>query len=346
MEKHKYLISLDGDRPSIGREEIEALSDAENLRIRKKEEGNLEMWVESNDEDMWVLNKRSAYIKKIYKVLGPRKELTPECLQKVFRNRFLSYHGIPGTFRIDTDLLSAGGKKSEVIDKVADLISKKTWAEVSLSRPDKIFAPCIKDSKHYLFVKLPPLRKGFRDREPKYRPYSPSITMGAKLSRGLVNLSRASPDMVFLDPFCGSGSLLLEAASLGCDTKGCDLSKTFLKGARWNAEFYQLSSRIKIFKADGTDLPLSDNSIWSIASDPPYGKAASLFGKDIEQLYQDFLEEAKRVLVPQRFLAFCSPSPVEGVMRDLSGWRKLFHTKRKVHGSLTRHIFVFQNKRE
>lgn len=345
MEKHEYLIYLDRDFPSIGKEEIKALSEAKNFRIRKQEEGNLKMWVESNDEDMWELNKRSAYIKKIYKVLGSSTDLTSKYLQKVFRNRFLSHQGLPGTFRIDTDLLSSEKEQSEVIDEVADLIYEKTWAEVSLSRPDKIFSPCIKDSKNHLFVKLPPLRKEFRDREPKYRPYSPSITMGAELSRGLVNLSRASPGMSFLDPFCGSGSFLLEAASIGCDIKGCDLSTKFLEGARWNAEFYQLSSRIKLFKADATDLPFPDNSIWSIASDPPYGKAAGLFGKEIEQLYRDFLKEAKRVLLPQRLLAFCSPSPIKDLVRNLSGWRNLFHVKRKIHGSLTRHIFVFQNKK-
>ena len=57
------------------------------------------------------------------------------------------------------------------------------------------------------------MRQDWVIRRPRARPFFHPAAIFPKLSRALVNLSRVGAGEVFLDPFCGTGSLLLEATS-------------------------------------------------------------------------------------------------------------------------------------
>lgn len=346
MPKAKCLLLLDKQFPTISRSEIPAIAEIKEVPVQIEQEDFLKLKVISTDEGIRFLSWRSAYVKEVYKILCSVRSLSSSYLKRTFRNAFLSHQGLPGTFRIDvnTDLVSTQVEKQQLIHRTANLITKQTNAVVSLESPEKIFSPLVRNSEIILLAKFPPLTKDFRKREPKYRPYSPSITMAAKLSRALVNLARASAGKPFLDPFCGSGSFLLEAAAIGAKTIGCDLSKKSLGGALWNAKFFDLASRIQLQKADATNLSVPANSIWSIATDLPYGKAAGLYGREIGRLYRDFLVEAKRILRPKRYLAFCASGPIETIVEHASGWTDCFHLKMPLPGDLTRHIFVLQKE--
>lgn len=60
-----------------------------------------------------------------------------------------------------------------------------------------------------------------------------------KLARMLINLARQPQTHTLLDPFCGSGSLLMEAALLGLQPVGCDSSKKAIEDTRANNEWLQ-----------------------------------------------------------------------------------------------------------
>lgn len=71
------------------------------------------------------------------------------------------------------------------------------------------------------------------------RPFvdAKSGIMPPKISRILVNLSLSSPPAIshtLLDPFCGSGTLLAEAMTLGLNTIGSDLSKQAIDHSQAN----------------------------------------------------------------------------------------------------------------
>lgn len=339
----RFLLVLDSKFPQIGRKEIQTLSKAEKFPLQEVKRKNKKIWIKSNDKSGRKLNERGAYVNEVYKELGPLYSIRPTTLKKVFRNTFLSHKELPGTFKVTIrEKFLHTKNKEKMIHEIANFITSTTGAEISLESPNSVFTPLRKNKEIHLLVKLPPSQKDFRTREPKYRPYSPSITMGAKLSRALVNLSHTIPSKSFLDPFCGSGSFLLEAASVNAKTIGCDLSRKDLAGARWNAKFYNLLSRIQTLEADATSLPFSDNSIWSIASDLPYGRASSLYGYEIETLYEEFLTEANRILLPRKFIAFCAAPPIQTI--DLSRWSKKFHTTMELPRGGPRHILLLQNK--
>ena len=67
------------------------------------------------------------------------------------------------------------------------------------------------------------------------RPYiSPKTSTSPKLCRTLLTLAGAKPGDTVLDPFCGSGTLLMEAAILGMKCIGIDIDGDAVQGARLN----------------------------------------------------------------------------------------------------------------
>jgi len=190
-----------------------------------------------------------------------------------------------------------------------------------------------------------PLRTSRSDiirHEPEFRPYAPSATMDAVTSRLIVNLSRCRKNSLFLDPFSGSGSILLEAARLGCKVIGLDVSPRLVYGARFNFEFFSCKY-LDIFLGDATKLPLRDETVDSIGTDPPYGRSAIVYGHSLLELYEKFLEESYRVLRKHGYLCFCAPlgmkETLSPIIRRIGFEIKSQHSMR-VHKSLTRLITV------
>ena len=92
-------------------------------------------------------------------------------------------------------------------------------------------------------------------RRPRRRAFFHPAAIFPKLSRALVNLSRVRPGEVFLDPFCGTGSLLLEAYEIGAFPVGSDLDSRMVRGARRNMEgFHQ--DWLGLVRADASHTPV------------------------------------------------------------------------------------------
>src|SRR6267143_4600341 len=64
------------------------------------------------------------------------------------------------------------------------------------------------------------------------RPFSLPISLHPKFARALVNLARVPMAGTVLDPFCGTGGVLLEAAELGLRGVGIDREKGMVVGTR------------------------------------------------------------------------------------------------------------------
>ncbi|MHA2432250.1 MAG: TRM11 family SAM-dependent methyltransferase, partial [Candidatus Thorarchaeota archaeon] len=95
----------------------------------------------------------------------------------------------------------------------------------------------------------------FRD---EARPYiSAETSTSPKMCRTLLNLGGARPGDTVLDPFCGSGTLLMEAAILGMKCRGIDINSEAVEGTRTNMKWLgsELGEWIdfKIIKGDARD---------------------------------------------------------------------------------------------
>ncbi len=80
-----------------------------------------------------------------------------------------------------------------------------------------------------------------------------------KLAQTMLNLAGAQPGEVILDPFCGTGVVLQEAALLGCKTYGSDISEKMIEYSKenlaWLTENYSTQQPL-LEVADAT------NHIW------------------------------------------------------------------------------------
>ncbi|MEM2107542.1 MAG: TRM11 family methyltransferase [Candidatus Bathyarchaeia archaeon] len=177
----------------------------------------------------------------------------------------------------------------------------------------------------------------------KSRPALHPATIQPKLAKSLVNLARARPGDIFMDPFCGVGGILIEAAAMGCRVVGSDISPDMVKKTLLNFRYLKLEP-YGLLVADAKKLPYP--RAFSLATDPPYGRASSTYGLERSTLIREFLREIKNIIMPDRFLCIASPSTIDicrlGYEEGLTIVER--HVMR-VHKSLTREIVVFSIKK-
>ena len=128
------------------------------------------------------------------------------------------------------------------------------------------------------------------------RPFFHPSAMDPILAHAMNNLAITDQTGVFLDPFSGTGTFLIEAGLEKFISIGLDRNKAMIFGSRRNFRKYLLSQNTHIIYADAKNLPFKSNSFDAIATDPPYGTTSSTEGENLVKLYQEFLNETKRVL--------------------------------------------------
>lgn len=169
----------------------------------------------------------------------------------------------------------------------------------------------------------------FRKRDLERPVQRPIFSISPRLSTIMLNLAGISRGIV-LDPFCGLGSILQEAAVMGFDIRGLDSDRRCVAGCRrnmaWLAETYRLSLRDmdqKIRHGDARDLVryFGKNAVDAIVAEPALGpplrqrpgpaEARRLLNA-IRPLYEQAMPALIEVLKPGRRLVIVFPSFREG----------------------------------
>ena len=132
-----------------------------------------------------------------------------------------------------------------------------------------------------------------------------------KIAQAMINLSKAKPDDIILDPFCGSGTILTEAMLMDFQNLiGSDVSKKAVsnteKNIEWMEKNYQLKIKnCKLFNKDATGLSkfIERNSVGAIITEPYLGPQRGRFNirqtiQNLEKLYTESLTEFKKILKP------------------------------------------------
>lgn len=113
----------------------------------------------------------------------------------------------------------------------------------------------------------------------------------------MVQLVKPDPGDVVYDPFCGAGTLLVEAAALNRPLRlvGSDSSAAALAAAEVNRR--ALFPGAALLRADATAMPMGTETVHRVVSNIPFGKRVGSHGSNIG-LYPAFLGELGRVLRP------------------------------------------------
>lgn len=143
------------------------------------------------------------------------------------------------------------------------------------------------------------------DRTMRHR-YQKRVELPASLrpsvAAAMVLLTDPQEDDVFLDPLCGSGTILLERINAGPyeQVLGGDVDETRVTATRQNLPQQRKgrkAGKIVVRQWDARQLPLEDASVDKVASNLPFGKQVAA-GQDLEALYLGILAELARVVRP------------------------------------------------
>jgi 23S rRNA G2445 N2-methylase RlmL len=141
------------------------------------------------------------------------------------------------------------------------------------------------------------------DRTMRHRTYKLehiAASLRPTLAAAMVRLAEIKPHQTVLDPMCGAGTILAEvlehARQLPSPVAvwGGDVDAAALRAAGSNL---RRLGRALLARCDAARLPLPDESVDRLVSNPPFGKQLSR-PEDIEPLYGRVLVEYDRVLKP------------------------------------------------
>jgi tRNA (guanine10-N2)-dimethyltransferase len=226
--------------------------------------------------------------------------------------------------------------------KLGELIlNEKTKAKVSLKNPNKTFIGILTDGKLIFGIKLaeiPP--KPFDERRPKRKPFFHPSAMHAKLARCMINLAETKTGDVLLDPFCGTGTTLIEAALIGCHALGLDIQRRMARGSLRNLTHFNVKP-LGIIVADAKNPPI--RKVDSVVTDPPYGTSSTTLKRTTKQIVEEVLTAIKDMLDDGHRVCIAAPKMLNiGHIGTLLGYKHLGSHFVYVHRSLTREIAVFK----
>jgi tRNA G10 N-methylase Trm11 len=152
-----------------------------------------------------------------------------------------------------------------------------------------------------------------------------------KIARSMVNLVPLSPEgKLLVDPFCGSGRVLVEAAEVGYQIAGADIVANQAQDTAENLQSLNLSAQIEVL--DATHLSDKFNNVDAIVTEPFLGKAnfrpdeVRFIVPGLEKLYLGCLKDWLKVLKPGGFVVMVFPWFTDG--------KKVYKTSEIIDGKL------------
>jgi len=212
--------------------------------------------------------------------------------------------------------------------------------KVRLKAPDIEYRLLLGDKVHLCILEASVDRASYEPRMPARRPFFHPTTLHPRIARALVNLSRVKEGASFLDPFCGTGGILIEAALVGAKAAGSDIDRKMVDGARLNAAFYK-AELARLEAADFSEAARLFGKVDAIATDLPYGRGSYTAKRKPDTVMEDFIQTLPDLLARGGFAAISYSSPI-GEKAVPSGLRVVEELPIRVHRSLTRHFTVFE----
>ncbi len=146
----------------------------------------------------------------------------------------------------------------------------------------------------------------------------------------MINLSKAKK---IVDPFCGTGGILIEGAYSGRKMCGYDISAWMLEKCRTNLKNYKL--KVPVFVGDAAAFVKKCDAI---VTELPFGKNTK--SQDLISLYTCFLENAKK---STKIIVVSFPDFIDyKKIINKTGWKIENDFAVYVHKSLTKHVVVMK----
>ena len=212
----------------------------------------------------------------------------------------------------------------ELENSMGDMISKFSHVKVELEDPDVTVYLIFTDEENFFgFSK----QIKIKNRPKKVKKYPHELDW--KLTRVMINLIGIKQGETVCDPFCGTGTTLLEAESMGINAIGLDFDKKMYEIAKENLKVNRYKS--KIFNLDFQEMVKISEKFDGIVTDLPYGKSSKTSEKP-EEILKRFIS----IIPKKKKIAIMYKKELENNLK-LKGLKK-YEIYR--HKSLTRTILI------
>ncbi len=221
------------------------------------------------------------------------------------------------------------------------ILQQSSRAKVNLKKPQKTFFGVLTNGRLVFGLKLAEIiPKPFVERRARKKPFFHPSAMNAKLARCMVNLAHAREGCILLDPFCGTGTALIEATLIGSRAVGLDVQRRMSRGALRNLRHFGLSPEAVIV-ADARLMPLV--RVDCVVTDPPYGRSATTLKRTTKSIVESVLASAFPLLEVGQRICIASPKTL-GIQQvgERRGYKHIESHFAYVHRTLTREIAVFE----
>ncbi len=211
---------------------------------------------------------------------------------------------------------------------------------IDLSSPDIELRVLATDDTVFVGTKLAEISTSqFEARKAQFRPFSSPVTMHPRLARALVNLARVRAGETMLDPFCGTGGILIEAGLLGVRVVGGDVEQKMVDGCKASLAHYGIMDA-ELFPTDIGHLAGYAPQVDGVATDFPYGRSTTTKGEALQRLYSRSFATIAEVLSPGRTAVVgLADRRWVSLGEEVLTLQTVYECR--VHKSLTRYFAVF-----
>lgn len=359
----KYIFLLSGDYKELAKEEVLSL-----FNIKKSLMKNNLLFIDLNSNENLIigLSKRLALTKKIYRVLFECKiDDLIELMKKYDWNSVYK-----GSFSIRAHYIDNNKNAMKKLNKKITMnktknkksnsyseksLAKYVWRsvknpKVDLDNPDTQIDLFFIKNRVLCCLLIKKIENDFDERKSHLRPKPSPVSLHPKLARAMVNLTGAGKNDIILDPFCGSGGILLEAGLMGFKAIGYDINKKMVWKSMVNLKHY----KIKGYELKIKDFFKINKKYDYIITDLPYGLNTNIMQKIritknnkkemkdyLNQFYSKVTKKLEKLLIKKAIIIFPSYINYKKLLKK-SKLKIKNEFSSYVHSSLTRKIVVLE----
>jgi tRNA (guanine10-N2)-dimethyltransferase len=341
----KLFFLLSGEHKTLPVSEAQAILEAEGYKYQILEKLTQVLRLEADSDSVESIKFRSALTRICCQEIFNCEARLSEILANIRSVSLDEFIEEGESFAVRVRRVEGATPELRVVElerKLGEkILEKAKKTKVNLSNPQKTFFGVLTDSRFLFGLKTAEIiPKPFSERRPRRRPVFHPTAMPAKLARAMVNLAQPRKGELVLDPFCGTGGMLVEAGLMGCRVLGFDAKPHMLRGGLKNILHYGIKPE-GVAIADARYPPVT--KVDCIVTDPPYGRSASTLGTSTRLIVEDFLSAVGDKIPRGRRICMASPKTVK--IQDAAeeaGFKHLESHFVYVHRSLTREIAVFE----